>query len=77
MDVAEYVDFLDKGLWNSTATSKYLDFDQVMDRFQLPVLVISGENDQIAPAEESIRLRKGLPSADLTLIPECGNFPHE
>ncbi len=48
-----------------------------LDRLQLPVLVISGDDDRVVPTEESIRLASELPQAELVIVPACGHTPQE
>ncbi|CAK9875165.1 unnamed protein product [Sphagnum jensenii] len=42
-----------------------------------PVLVITGDTDQLVPAWNAKRLVNALPQAKLSLIKECGHLPHE
>ena len=44
---------------------------------RMPCLVITGEDDRIVPADQSIRLADELPDAELVVIPDCGHIPHE
>ena len=48
-----------------------------LNELQLPVLVISGDDDRIVPAQDSIRLSGEIPGAELAVIPQCGHVPHE
>ena len=48
-----------------------------LEKFSLPVLVITGDNDRIVPTAESIRLADELPGAQLVVIPNAGHVPHE
>ena len=43
----------------------------------VPSLVITGDNDKIVPVEDSVRLAKELPLAQLSIIPDTGHLPHE
>jgi len=43
----------------------------------LPSLVITGEYDLTVKTEESLRLARELPGAELAVIPDCGHLPHE
>lgn len=67
----------DQALWNLTAASRDMNLDERLAEFQLPVLVITGDDDRIVPTEESIRLESALPNAALAVIPNCGHVPHE
>lgn len=67
----------DRGLWEFTLASKPTQLADYLSQITIPVLVITGENDRIVPAEQSIRLSKELPNAELVVIPQCGHVPHE
>ncbi len=67
----------DRALWNLTAASRASGLAESLDRFTLPVLVITGEDDRIVPTEQSVRLAGELPTAELVVIPACGHVPHE
>ena len=67
----------DKGLYESTLASRSLGLDKRLDEIQMPVLVITGDDDRIVPTEQSIRLAGELPNADLVVVPNCGHVPHE
>jgi pimeloyl-ACP methyl ester carboxylesterase len=44
---------------------------------KMPVLVITGDDDQIIPADLSARLSAEIPGARLAVIPACGHLPQE
>jgi pimeloyl-ACP methyl ester carboxylesterase len=67
----------DKALWEMTLASKAANLEERLDQFNLPILVITGDDDRIVPTEESIRLADELPQADLVVIEEAGHVPHE
>ncbi|MBP7963673.1 MAG: alpha/beta hydrolase [Caldilineaceae bacterium] len=67
----------DRALWNLTAASRASGLAKNLDRFTLPVLVITGDDDRIVPTEQSVRLAGELPTAELVVIPACGHVPHE
>jgi pimeloyl-ACP methyl ester carboxylesterase len=67
----------DRGLWNLTAASRDLDLDQALDRLDLPVLVVAGEDDRIVPTAHSVRLAGELPQAELAVLDNCGHVPQE
>jgi pimeloyl-ACP methyl ester carboxylesterase len=67
----------DRALWELTVSSRPLDLQAQLDALQLPVLVITGDDDRIVPTEQSVRLAGELPNAELVVIPECGHVPHE
>ena len=67
----------DQGLWQMTLASHGLGLADRLDAFELPVLVITGDDDRIVPAGQSIRLAGELPNAELVVIPNCGHVSHE
>ncbi|MBN1135074.1 MAG: alpha/beta hydrolase [Anaerolineae bacterium] len=67
----------DKGLYEVVLASRSLGLDRRLDEIQMPVLVITGDDDRIVPTEQSIRLAGELPSAELVVAPNCGHVPHE
>jgi pimeloyl-ACP methyl ester carboxylesterase len=67
----------DRGLWNLTAASGPTGLGEVLDRLQMPVLVLSGDDDRIVPTEQSVRLANELPDAELVIFPNCGHVPQE
>jgi predicted alpha/beta hydrolase family esterase len=67
----------DRALWELTLASHSLDLGQRLAGIQMPVLVITGDDDRIVPTEQSIRLAGELPDAELVVIPNCGHVPHE
>jgi pimeloyl-ACP methyl ester carboxylesterase len=67
----------DRALWNLTAASQNLKLGEQLERFQLPILVITGDDDRIVPTADSVRLASELPNAELIVIPNCGHVPHE
>ncbi|HSM25322.1 MAG TPA: alpha/beta hydrolase [Anaerolineaceae bacterium] len=71
------IDNWDRALWEFTKANGENDVQSRLSEITIPVLVISGEYDQIIPKEQSIQLASELPNADLVLIPNCGHVPQE
>ena len=67
----------DRALWELTVASRSLNLEERLDELQLPILVITGDDDRIVPTEQSIRLAGELFNAELVVIPNCGHVPHE
>lgn len=67
----------DKALWELTLASRQSDLPTRLSEFQMPCLVISGNDDRIVPTAESVRLAQELPNARLALIENAGHLPHE
>ncbi len=67
----------DRALWELTVASRPLNLAERLDELQLPVLVVTGDDDRIVPTEESLRLAMDIPGASLAVIPNCGHVPQE
>lgn len=67
----------DRALWEFTAASRPTDLRQRLSELTMPTLVITGDDDRIVPTEQSIRLARELPNAQLVVIPSCGHIPQE
>lgn len=67
----------DKALWELTVSSRESGLIERISEFDLPILVITGDDDRIVPTEQSLRLAEELPKAELAVIPQCGHVPHE
>ncbi len=81
-DIAAYrkatqVENWDRALWELTLASKDLRLAGRVQEVRIPALVITGDDDRIVPTEESIRLARELPQAELVVIPACGHVPQE
>ena len=71
------VDRWDVGLWEFTKANGENDIAARTSEIKMPVLVITGADDKIIPAEQSIQLASELPNASLVVIPACGHVPQE
>ena len=67
----------DRALWELTVASRQAEFEGRLDQITMPVLVITGDDDQIVPTEQSVQLAEDLPNATLVVIPNCGHLPQE
>jgi pimeloyl-ACP methyl ester carboxylesterase len=67
----------DKSLWYFTIAGQAGNLFEHLDKFTLPILVITGDTDRIVPTEYSVRLAMELPNATLEIIPQAGHVPHE
>jgi pimeloyl-ACP methyl ester carboxylesterase len=67
----------DRAFWEFTLAGRDLGLPEHLDQLNLPVLVISGDDDQIVPVEQSIRLVEEIENAALMIIPNCGHLPQE
>ena len=67
----------DRALWELTIASAPTHIPERLQELKLPVLVMTGDNDQIVPTEQSLRLAKEIPGARLAVIHACGHVPQE
>jgi pimeloyl-ACP methyl ester carboxylesterase len=67
----------DKGLWELTKASQYMNLDARLSGVTQPTLVITGDDDRIVPTADSVRLASELPDAELVVIPQCGHTAQE
>ena len=67
----------DRALWELTKASRSTDLESRLDRVQVPTLVITGDDDQIVPTEESLQLAAEIPGAFLAVMDGCGHLPQE
>jgi pimeloyl-ACP methyl ester carboxylesterase len=67
----------DRALWEFTRSSRSLGLQERLGELDLPVLVISGDDDKIVPFEYSERAAGEIRGAELVEIADCGHVPHE
>lgn len=67
----------DRALWEFTAASQASNLTEALAEIAVPVLVVSGENDLVVPASQSIALGGRLPNAEVVVIPACGHLAQE
>jgi pimeloyl-ACP methyl ester carboxylesterase len=67
----------DHGLWEMTKAYTRADLAPLVEQVRVPTLIITGDDDRIIPAAQSLRLADELPHAELVVIPECGHTPQE
>lgn len=71
------LDNWDKALWNLTIAGSKNDLAGRLKELNLPILVITGDDDRIIPTTQSIRLAGELPNASLSVIKDTGHVPQE
>ena len=67
----------DRALWEMFANMQPANFEERFQELDVPILVITGDDDRIVPTEQSIRLAGELPGAQLAVLPACGHIPQE
>nr|MBN1229672.1 alpha/beta hydrolase [Anaerolineae bacterium] len=72
------VDNWDVGLYETIIVpDSSVETAERLDELDLPILVITGDDDRIVPTENSLRLAERLPSAQLAVLENCGHAPQE
>ena len=67
----------DRALWAFTSASQASNLTDMLAEITMPVLVVTGENDLVVPASQSIALADDLPDADLVVVSACGHLAQE
>jgi pimeloyl-ACP methyl ester carboxylesterase len=52
------------------------DYRRALATLDLPVLVIHGRQDRVAPPAHGAEIAEALPNAAVRWVDECGHFPH-
>ncbi len=67
----------DRALYELTVATAVPDLALRLQEVRVPTLVITGDDDRIVPTEESVRLARELPNAQLAVLQACGHVPQE
>ena len=67
----------DVGLWLYSTSQSTSSIREQLDLFSLPVLVITGDDDRLIPAEYTIQAAGEFPNAELVVLENCGHVPQE
>lgn len=67
----------DQALWELTKASSRPNLAERLDEIRMPTLVVTGDDDQVVPTEEGIRLAGEIPGASLVVFEDCGHVPQE
>lgn len=67
----------DVALWQMTKASRSRDLSERLGELNMPVLVLTGDDDQIVPTENSLQLAKAIPAAQIVVFENCGHLPQE
>lgn len=67
----------DRALWEVTQAGSDAHVEEVLGEVDVPVLVLSGDADEVVPAELSRRVAEALPSARFAQLEGCGHRPQE
>jgi len=67
----------DKALFEILKAREPLNLESGLNDLEIPVLVVSGDDDRIIPTEDSIQLASLIPGSTLAILPACGHVPQE
>jgi pimeloyl-ACP methyl ester carboxylesterase len=67
----------DRALWEVMRAGPMPPLAQRLGELQVPVLVITGDDDRVVPVEQTARAAREIPGARLVLLPACGHVPQE
>ena len=67
----------DRGLFEILKARAPVNLEARLDELDIPVLVVSGDDDRIIPTEDSRLLASLIPGAELVILPACGHVPQE
>ena len=67
----------DMALWQFTTAAQSRQLAARLTELQMPVLVITGDDDRIVPTASSLRLAREISGARLAVLPQCGHVPQE
>ncbi len=64
-------------LWAVTTAWRATDLQDRLSQIQIPVLVVTGDDDRIVSGDRTATVVKALDDVELVTIPACGHLPHE
>jgi pimeloyl-ACP methyl ester carboxylesterase len=67
----------DRALWEYTKVAGDMRVEDRLGELDLPVLVVTGDDDRVVPAEKSMQAARDIPGAQLVVFPDCGHVPAE
>jgi pimeloyl-ACP methyl ester carboxylesterase len=67
----------DIGLWQFSVAPQLTGLDKRLSELNLPVLVLTGDDDRIVPTALSVKLGQQIPGAVFNEFTGCGHVPQE
>ncbi len=67
----------DKAFWEISIAGKKMSLVERLPNIYQPVLVISGDSDNLVPLEDSKNLAVVIPNAQISVLKDCGHLPQE
>ncbi|MHB9034240.1 MAG: alpha/beta fold hydrolase [Anaerolineae bacterium] len=74
---AQNVHDWDVNMWESTRALHYANPETLLAGLDMPVLVITGDDDRVVPIRDARRLAQAIPHASLQIIADCGHLPQQ
>lgn len=71
------VDDWDRGLWELSKAGNEPHLVPYLNRLDIPVLIVVGDEDKMVPLEQSERLTREIPGAQRVILEGCGHVPQE
>lgn len=69
----------DSAFWEFVRASRMrnINVSERLEELQMPLLLITGDDDRIVATEDTVRLAAALPDASLEILPACGHLPQQ
>jgi pimeloyl-ACP methyl ester carboxylesterase len=67
----------DRALWEHSKVAGDMRVEDRLAELDLPVLVVTGDDDRVVPTEESVQAAQDIPGAQLAVFSNCGHIPNE
>lgn len=64
-------------LWAVTSAWRATDLQERLGQIQIPVLVVTGDDDRIVSGDRAAAVVECLNDVELVTLSECGHLPHE
>jgi pimeloyl-ACP methyl ester carboxylesterase len=64
-------------LYEFTIAARPSGLEERLAELNMPVIVITGDDDRIIPTAYSIETSQKIPGSQLAVLPDCGHVPHE
>jgi pimeloyl-ACP methyl ester carboxylesterase len=67
----------DRALWEYVFAYESLNLGDRLDEIEVPVLIITGDDDRIVPQKGSEKIAEKIGHAELVIISDTGHLPQE
>lgn len=67
----------ERALWEFSKADQETGLADRLTELRLPVLVLTGDDDRVVPAQQSLRLADEIPGAQIAVLPACGHVPQD